>query len=400
MKFPSKSTLAAGLLLAVVGLPSTLSAANPLPPPLSDLDFTITGGVSGAYNSNVLSSAGNVNGVPSKYDDYIFTFNPGVTLQYGKIADTTLELDYTEKFLRYYQHSSLNEDLSNLAFSVTRKQGTVNLSAAASYVQNYSNTPSGGGGTSILRSDVIDTSGNAHWDYSDKFNFDTGIEYSQTRYLYASGSGSQDTETYTFPISGYYVYSDQVSFGLGYTYTQTDLKSAGSSAAGPGRYNNTVSFNTKLTKWNKLTGTASVGVTMNHVDSSGTTSSLDTTTGSYSLDLAYDWTDKVSFNLSGSRNFSTGTTGQNIQATSVGLGVNYAYSDTVNVDANLVNYSYSQYLGTPRDDTSITSGVTLNWKPYTYLTLSAAYSYFMNSSNAAASTYNINIFTLSATLNY
>jgi len=391
--------LAASCLLVSAGLTPSLSA-TPLPDPLKSIDFTVHGGVAGSYNSNVLSSAGNVGGVQTKFDDYIFTFNPGIKLQYGDIPDTTLSIDYTETFLRYYEHPSLNEDLSNVAFSVTRKQGTFDLSAAASYVQNYTNTPSGGGGTSILRSDVIDLSGNANWNYSAKFNFQTGIDYNQVHYLYAAGAGSQDTDTYTVPFSGYYVYSDQVSFGLGYTYSQTNLKAAGGGTAGPARYNNTFSFNTKLTKWNNLTGSANVGVTSNHVDGTAGGSATDTGTISYGLNLQYAYSEKVNFTLSGSRNFSTGTAGQNVQATTIGLGLGYNYSDNISLQANLITYTYSQYIGQNRHDDTKTSGITLNWKPYSYLTLSAGYSYFMNSSDAANSTYNINIVSVSGTVSY
>jgi len=405
MKLSSSSLFAAGVLLASASLPSSLSAA-PLPVPLDGIDFSASGGATAQYNSNVLSSAGNVGGVKTKFDDYIFTFNPGLTLKYGGLPDTTLAFNYTETFYRYYTHPELNEELSNVGFNVDRKQGAFDLTAAVSYVQNYTNTPSSVSASlsSIIRSDVIDANGHAHWDYSDKFNFDGGIDYNQTRYLYAIGRTFQNTDTYTVPISGYYVYTDQLSFGAGYTYQQTDPQPAAANPGSPGRarYNNTLSFNTKLTKWNKLTGTANVGIEMNHIDPDAANAqpALDTTTGSYGLNLQYAYSDPITFTLSGSRNFNTGTAGQNIQATTVGLGVNYNYSSNIFATANLMTYTYSQYLQQNRHDDTKTSGITVNWKPYSYLTLSAGYSYFMNSSDAPNSTYNINIITVSGSVSY
>ncbi len=404
MKSYSKTILTAALLLASAGLAPSLSA-TPLPAPLDGLDFVFNGAVKETYNSNVLSSAGNVGGVNTKFDDYIATFAPGFILKYGGIQDTTVTLSYTETFLRYLEHPSLNEELSNVGLTVQRNQGALKLTGSLSYVQNYNNTPSStsAGLTSIIRSDVISASGNVHWDYSDKFNFDGGFGYTNTHYLYSVGRTFQDTDTYTLPISGYYVYTDKVSFGLGYTYSQTDPKApAAGGAAGRSRYNNNFTFNVRLAEWNKLTGDANVGIVQNHVDSdpvSGT-SSDDTVTGSYSLDMNYAYSDILSFNFTGSRNFSTGTVGQNIQSTSGGIGATYKYSNNINVQANLITYTYSQYLQQNRHDDTKTTGVTVNWQPYAYLTLSAAYSYFMNSSDAANSTYNINLVSISASVSY
>jgi len=405
MKFSSPFLFATGVLVASAGLTFKLSAA-PLPDPLADIDFTASGGATAQYNSNVLSSAGNVGGVKTKFDDYIFTFNPGLVLKYGAIADTTLTFNYTETFYRYYAHPALNEELSNVGFNVDRKQGAFDLSAGFSYAQNYNNTPSSAspGLTSIIRSDVIDAHGNATWNYSDKFTFTGGVDYSQTSYLYSVGKTFQDSSTFTLPFTGYYAYTDQVSVGAGYTYSQTTQQPAPATPGVPGRgrYNNTFTLNTRLTKWNKLTGDADIGVTMNHIDgdSSAALPALDSTTVSYGLNLQYAYTDTVAFTLSGNRNFSTGTTGQNIQATSVGVGVNYDYSSNIYATANLITYTYSQYLQQNRHDDTKTSGITINWKPYSYLTLSAGYSYFMNSSDAPNATYNISIVTVSGTVSY
>jgi len=413
MKFPSSTIFIAGVVLASAGLSSRLSAA-PMPAPLSDIDFSASGTAKEEYNSNVLSSANNNGGRVSKFDDYVATFNPGLTLKYGAIADTTLTFDYTETFYRYYVHPSLNEEMSNVDFNIQRKQGAFDLTAGVSFVQSYNNTPdnnvAGSGRTSILRTDTISANANAHWNYSDKFNFDAGLNYIQTRYLYTAGSALENSDTYTVPITGYYVYSDQVSVGAGYTYSQTSPKPpaaapippATTRTPGASRYNNNFSLNTKLTKWNKLTGSANIGVSMNHVDAGVANGSpaLDTTAVSYGVDLDYAYSDPLSITMNGSRNFSTGTAGQNIEATTLGLGVNYDYSSNVSATINLMTFTYSQYLQADRHDKTKTSGITVTWKPYSYLSFSTGYSYYMNSSDAANSTYNISTAFVSATVTY
>ena len=407
MKLLSKSLLSTVTLLAVAGQLSIASAA-PLPPPFNDygVDLTLNGGVREEYNSNVLSAPGG----PTKVEDYITTFNPGLTLEWGKNALTDVTFNYTETFLRYANRPTLNDELSNLGLNISRKQGPFTLTGTAAFVQNYSNSPSAIGGATnlagIIRSDVLSAGGDVHYDMSEKFNADVGFNWARTSYLYAIGKAYQNSDSYSVPASIFYVYSPEISVGLGYTYSQTDQKnSINPYSVGRERDSNTFSINTVLTKWQKLTGTANAGVTINNIQgvnapAGQVQSGLTTTTGSYGLGLEYDYSEKVAFTLNGTRNFTVGVSGQNIQNTGAGLGLNYNYSDSISLQANLITLNYSQYLQTPRDDLSKSTGITLSWKPFDYLTFSTGYTYFMNSSNAPAATYNINDVFVSAMIHY
>ncbi len=405
MKLLSKSIFAAGAMLAVTCPFINLSAA-PLPPPLDDMlgkDFlTINGGVSFAYNSNVLSSPGG----NTKFDDYIMTVNPGVKLEYGAGTDNDVSLNYTETFLRYLEHPSLNEELSNVGLNYSRKQGEFNLSTSAAYTQNYNNTPSSvsPGLSSIIRYDTISLDGNVTWNYSTVLNFSAGAGFTQNHYLYTVGEAYQDTDTYTLPVTAYYVFSPALSLGVGYTYSQTDPKnSVAPFSEARERDSHTISLNAELTKWQNLTGTANVGLTENNIQGIPGSPSLTTDTVSYGMGLNYEYSDKVSFSLNGNRGFSTGTQGQNIETTSIGLGSTFAYSASLKFVANLLSYTYSQYLQNipTRNDNTYTSGITVTWTPsWDWLTLSAGYTYFMNSSDAPGATYNINVVTVSATIKY
>jgi len=404
MKLLSKSTLAAGALLLAASLTTNLSAV-PLPAPFDSLgaDFlTVSVGAKLDYNSNVLSSPGGA----TKFDDFIFTVNPMVKLEYGAASDNDISLSFMEDFLRYYRHSALNNELSTVDLNYKRKQGTMNLSADASYTQGYNNTPSAVTPTlsSIIRFDTINAGGNLLWNYSESFNFTVGAQFSQTHYLYTVGQTFQDNDNYTIPATAFYVYSKNLSLGLGYTYSQTDVKnSTAPFSPGRDRDSNAVTFNVNLDEFQNLSGTANVGVTENRIDAAPGTPALTSTTVSYGMALKYNYSSNLVFSLDGRRGFSTGTQGQNIETTGVALGATFAYSSELQIVANILNYTYSQYLQNvpSRTDNTYTTGITVNWTPpWTWLTLSAGYTYFMNSSDAPGATYNINVLTVSATVKY
>src|SRR5262249_43004750 len=159
---------------------------------------------------------------------------------------------------------------------------------------------------------------------------------------------------------------DDLSFGLGYTYNQTDQKnSIAPYTVGRERDSHTFDANVEFTHWEKLTGTASAGLTVNQIQGGNpplaqVASSLSTTTGSSNPALQYAYSENLIFTLNGTRNFTVGATGQNIENTGAGLGFNYTYGK-INVTATLINFNYSQYLQTPRDDQAKSSGVTITW---------------------------------------
>jgi hypothetical protein len=399
MKSLLKSIFVPLATLAVPGLFSHAAAA-PLVSPMKDLNIYALGSVSASYNSNVLSASS----APTKVDDYIITVTPGIEIKYGgDDSKTSVDLIYNEAFSRYTQHPGLNEELSSVQLTASQSLDKLNLNETFSYIQNYNNSPSsaGTGLTSILRYDTI--SAGITGDYKlAKLDSSLGFQYSQNTYLYSASSGEQNGETYAIPASAYYIYSDELSFGLAYTYSQTDQQASVSGIPGQDRYSNSIDFSTRFAKFEKLTGSVNVGVVQNHVDGipNAGTPSTDTITGDYSIGLNYQYSEPLSFNLNGTRNFTVGSAGQNVQNTGLGLGLAYTLSEKWNVSATILNYNYSQYIGTSRADTALNSGITINWSPTDYLKFSAGYTYFMNSSNAANSTYNINVVSITASIKY
>jgi polysaccharide biosynthesis protein VpsM len=382
------------------GVFSTAMAA-PLFSPVDNVDVDVNGAASLAYNSNLLSSAAN------KIDDYVATLSPGMDIEYGKNSPTNVDFQYTENFYRYLEHPAENEELSNVGLTGEYQMSKLDLTGHFSYNQNYQNTPSAITGaplTSILRFDTTDAGINADYKLS-KWEAQLGFDYTQTNYLYSEGTAFQNLRNYAVPLSLYYLYTDKINFGVSYSYVQSDPENALDNlpgTAGLSRDANTAGFVLRVSDWNKLTGTLNVGIVNNDVEAGNGQPSQSTTTGSYAVNLAYAYSDKWNFSLNGSRNFSPGTAGQNIEATNIGLLATYSLSDTVNLQATVLNYTYSQYLQTApaRDDETYDSGVTVNWHPRDYLTVSLGYAYFMNSSSVPGATYNINTVTLSTSVHY
>jgi hypothetical protein len=402
MKFLQKTALTPLAVICATGCFLSVQAA-PLITISDNLNLYATGTATGAYNSNILSSSGG----PGKKSDYVMTLSPGVELDYGRNTDTTLNIRYREDFLRYLQNSGLNNDLSNVFVTASRKQGAADIDANFSYVQAYTNTPTfivpGVPVTTIIRSDVYSTGFKADYTISPKFYTDVGLQYTQTDYLYGAGAPYQNSNNYHVPANFYYDYSEKIDVGVAYYFDYTDPNNSRAPAtSGVVRYDNFGGLSLRMKQWEKLTGTINLGVDDNHVTNSTGLTASDSLNLAYGVKLQYDYSEKLSFFLNGQRNFQTGAAGQNIQVTSATLSGHYAYSDNVSFDFTPFGYSYSQYMQTTpqRDDSAYNLGFAANWTPTSYLSLTAGYTYFMNSSNTFGATYNINLVTISGTVRY
>ena len=400
MKHLFKTALAPLSFLCAAGCFTSVQAA-PLITISDNTNIYATGAVTGQYNSNVLSSPGG----SGKKDDYILTLSPGVEFEYGKNTDTTFDVKYREDFLRYLQNSGLNNDLSNVFVTASRKQGSAALDANFSYQQLYTNTPTfilpGVPITTIIRSDQVATGFKAYYTISPKFYTDIAFEYTHLDYLYTAGAPYQNTNNYHVPANFYYDYSEKLDLGVAYYFDYTDPNNSRAPVT-PGvvRYDNFGGLSMKIKQWEKVTGSLNVGVDDNHVTSNAGVGAQDHINLAYGMNLQYDYSEKLAFFLNGQRNFQTGAAGQNIQVTSATLSGHYAYSDNVSFDFTPIGFTHSQYYGTPRADDAYNAGFAANWTPTGYLQLTAGYTYFMNDSNVAGATYNINLVSISANVRY
>jgi hypothetical protein len=336
-------------------------------------------------------------------------------LDYGQNTDTSLTLSYMEDFMRYSQNPTLNDDLSHVYLDAAVTRGAAIMSAHLAYDQNYTNNPTFITPTTpvdtIIRSDTETADGKLDYNFSEKFYAGGDMNFLQTEYQGGSGAVYQNSDSYTVPLHAYYSYSPKLDIGVVYSFNYTQQQTAFrpqppvTGSFGRNRYTNDGGLSVKIKQWEKVTGTVDVGITSNHVDSAPGTSAVNNTAFYYDMKLQYDLSQKLSFYLNGANNYFTGAAGQNIEETSANFTGHYAYSDFVYFDANFIGYTYSQYLGPTtvgggRRDNTYTSGFSANWTPTSYLLLTAAYSYFMNSSNTAGATYNINLISVSGSIRY
>jgi len=387
----------------------TNAGAAPLLTITDNLNLYLTGSVEGQYNSNVLSAPAPATG--QSKSDYILTVTPGLELDYGRNTATTVSVKFQENLLWYLHNTSLDNHLANFYLTGSHVQGSLTVDANFSFVQNYTNTPStivpGVAVSTILESYVYNAGTKLHYEISPKFDSDLGFQFTQTDYQGQVGKAYQNDTNYYVPANFYYSYSPKLDLGLAYYLNYSDPSNSSAPVSqGVMRYDNFVGATARIKQWEKLTGSVNLGVDLNHVSASDgvgvTVAPTNQTSLAYGVKLQYDYSPKLSAFLNGQRNFQTGAQGQNIQVTSMALSGHYAYSDFVSFDATALGWSYSQYIGTPRADTSYNSGVAVNWTPTSYLTLTAGYSYFINQSNVPfnAASYNINLISISAAVRY
>jgi hypothetical protein len=399
MKHLLKSVIATLAVMASVGSLTNVQGA-PLLTITDNLDLYVTGQAQAQYNSNVLSAGYVQTAQGSSKDDYVFTLAPGLELDYGRNTDTTITFSYVEDFLWYRTNKALNNNLANVFLNADHVQGAWDLKANLSWQQLYTNTPS-----TIVKSNVSSAGGKIGYTISPKFNTDLGFQYTGTRYTGALASAYQNLQTYYVPANFYYVYSDKFDIGAIY-YLNYQTPQNSNTTAGVTRYDNFIGGTVRIKQWEKLTGSVNLGVDFNHLDQTplyGTSlpaPAENHTNLGYGVKLQYDFSPKLSLFLNGQRNFQTGALGQNIQVTSMNFSGHYAFSDFVSLDTTFVGWSLSQYYGTPRTDNAYNFGFQANWTPTTYLVLSAGYTYFLNDSNTAGNTYNINLVTISANVRY
>jgi hypothetical protein len=385
----------------------TNAGAAPLLTITDNLNLYLTGTVEGQFNSNVLSSAFTAPGTSKS--DYVLTVTPGLELDYGRNTATTVSVKFQENLLWYLHNTALNNQLANVYVTGSHVQGSLTVDANFSFVQNYTNTPStivpGVPVATILESYVYNAGTKLAYEISPKFDTDLGFQFTQTDYQGQVGKAYQNDTNYYVPANFYYSYSPKLDLGLAYYLNYSDPSNSVKPATqGIMRYDNFVGASARVKQWEKLTGSVNLGVDLNHVSASDgagvSVAPTNQTSFAYGLKLQYDYSPKLSAFLNGQRNFQTGAQGQNIQVTSMALSGHYAYSSFVSFDATALGWSYSQYIGSSRADTSYNSGFSVNWTPTSYLTLSTGYSYFLNTSNTAGATYNINLISVSAAIRY
>lgn len=407
-----KKYTSAFLGVAALAFASVSLQAAPLFSVGDNLDVFFDGKLEGRYNSNLTSAHAS----SQKIDDYALVMSPGLVATYGRNSKITANLFFREDMIRYLDNAIFNTNLAQVFFDAAYKGDPLTVKVNFSYNQYYQNTPSAittGNVPGIIRYDLMKAGALGTYLLSPKTSIDLGFNYTYRNYVEGWDALYNDMNSYTVPVAVYYSFSPQLDLGLFFTYTRDVIDNVSNPAnlnlftgAGYGRNRNNYfgGVSARIKSWERLSGLVNIGVTS--VDVEGVPNSLLAGSSlsyyNFGADVAltYELTQKISLFAKLYRNYSVGAAGQNIENTGGSLSAYYRISEVFDFTGNFIQYTRSDYLDTSRCDDTYSMGASFGYTPNSYLRFAAGYTYFMNSSNIAAATYNINMLSLSASLRY
>ena len=153
----------------------------------------------------------------------------------------------------------------------------------------------------------------------------------------------------------------------------------------------------------KLTATVYAGVTYRDPGGSVYVQSEDDTTFAFNATLGYALTEKIGLFAKGARDFGNAANRQSSINTSGEFGINYRPFEQIVTTASFVylNTQYQMNLGgLDRDDDTYIARAGISYLPNKFITVSANYRYFANSSNVAYATYNQHLVDITFAVKY
>ncbi len=348
--------------------------------------LSLTGNVGISYDDNLLQAE------TAKLNDTIFSFSPGLEVQFDKAGTTVLS--FKEEFKRYADTSGLDSNLATASFRSNMTRGSDTGKFNASYTQTNNNTPVSGV-PGLLRRNNISVGGSGEWEIVPvKQKFGLGVSYDDTDY---NQTTLADSKTYTVPVNYYYEINPKLFLSPGFTYRKTNLKTPSTGAKTDYTdYKYSIGLRQDELTTVKLTGNFSIG--LNH-----RTPDVGKSESSFNLDssLNYAASEKTSYNLTLSNDFGQSSVGASQKTLRIGGGVNHAIDQKWSTAAK-ASYSQTDYTGARKDD-YWDANLSLDWKglsSYYGLTIELSYGYKNNSSNVAGSSYNGNTIGLTASARY
>jgi hypothetical protein len=371
-------------LAALAAFGAQAFAATPIGDTGATLSLTATAGV--RYDDNLLQAeTGTLN-------DTIFTFAPGLEVQFDKTGATLLS--FKEELNRYADTSGLDSNLATVSLRSNMTRGADTGKFNASYTQSDQNTPVSGV-PGLLRRNIVSVGGSGEWEIVPvKQKFGLGVSYDDTDY---NQNTLADSKIYTVPLNYYYEINPKLFLSPGFTYRKTNLKTPLTGAKTDYTdYKYSIGLRQDALTNVKLTGNFNIG--LNH-----RTPDVGKSESSFNLDstLNYAADPKTSYNLTLSNDFGQSSVGTSQKTFRVGGGVNRSFDAQWSGSAN-ASYSQTDYAGT-RKDNYWDANLVLSWSglsKYYDLTLELSYGYKNNSSNAALSSYTGNVIGLTAKARY
>lgn len=321
-------------------------------------------------------------------DDVVVIFSPGLVATLGRnSSNLDISLSTSYDFVSYQDKSDLDSELFHFSAQGAYRSSRLQVSANANYDESKSNTELANRDGDLLEREESRFRLNGEYTLSPKFSVKVGYDWNETAYVGTFADDYQDRKYRRIPIDIFYELTPKLDLSVGYTHGDIDVEN-GSDAT-------TDNFNVGLRGelLPKLIGNLKVGYNQYDSDSRDT--------ASLALDADLNWTvsSKISHRINIFRNFDASATGTGTQESKVNASTTYQLNSKISLSGR-IGYNIRDYLGSDRKDDLTSIGANGTYRLNRNWNLNAGYVFSKNDSNLAGSSYDGNIFTISARLNY
>lgn len=319
--------------------------------------------------------------------DTIFTFAPGLELDFGKDAQVNGSITLVDSFESYANNSKLNTDLFSGDALAGYKDAKLDTKFNLGYHQLNQNTADLSG---LIRRDETVAGGKGEVVVSEKTSVSAGVDFNHTNYHRTNYGDSDET---TVPLNFYYKMTEKIDLSLGYRYRN---------------YSTTIGLDSNDSYYNvgargqfteKLSGEISVGINQRRLSGLGGTQTDPGVDGS----LVYKATEKTTLQFGVSNDYSTAPQGAQEKALSLNGMATIMFSEqwTFNAGLSWRDTAYHRFSGSaPHEDYYVEGTVGAVYTVNKYLHITGSYTYRNNDSGITGGDFTNNVFALSASLRY
>lgn len=264
-----------------------------------------------------------------KTSDTLYILMPGVDLHTSGGTGKG-DIAFSEQFIRYGSHSSLNSNLASLLGSASYEGGVSQISARASYQEMDQSNLNLRSSEESVRRNLTSASVNAGIGLAGKTSAGLGLLYDKTEYPKV---GYTDDSSWSIPLDLYYALTPKTDLSVGYRYRRTTTEGDRDNTK-----DNFFNVGARGQFTPKLSGQVRTGVTERSMDRGGTDHLLG-----LEADLAYALTPKTTLSLQANNDYTNSALGTSERVTSVGVNGDFALSQRWSVGGG-VSYENSHYL--------------------------------------------------------
>ncbi len=370
MKLTGRITLLAALIGSAAHAAPFLAVGD-------NAELFLTGAVAVRFDDNIFTNTIN------EVDDTIVSFTPGLDLTFGKGSATQGNIYYREDILRYSDASDLDTSLSNAGVNSKYDGGKTTFDLSATYAQLSQNDNNVRLAGDLVDRDVTHLHVNSEFGISDKSALAIRVSYDKTNYQPATFS---DYAFWSVPIDFYTDYTAKLRLSAGYRYRSNDV------SRGVDSDDSFFNIGARGEFTPKLSGQVRVGYNLRSLDVGGNDSGFGIET-----DLAYAFSDKTTYRLNVSNDFSYAGTGAPTEILRLGLNAANKFTEQWSLNAGLT-FTSTDYPDRTDDYLEGLLGVTYTYS--TVLNFAASYTYRDNNAGTGGSPFTQTVWSFGANIRY